>query len=143
MSDYVEPSDDEIRAVLTDARRVAVVGASADPHRPSHGVFVKLVRAGYDVVPVNPRAREVAGQQAVGALADAGPVDLVVVFRRPEHAPAIARDAAAIGARGLWLQVGVVSDEAARIARDAGLFFVMDRCVGVEHARLRVPKRVS
>jgi uncharacterized protein len=137
-----EPSDDEIKDVLTRARRVAVVGASSNTERPSHGIFAKLlVKGGYDVVPVNPNERAVMGVPAVATLAEAGKVDVVVVFRRSEHAAAIAREAVAAGAGALWLQVGVISAEAEKIARDAGLFFVMDHCIGVAHSRLRVPKR--
>ena len=133
-----EPTDDELRAILSGAARVAVVGASPDPDRPSHGIFAKLQATGYETIPVNPNAREVQGVPAVATLKDAGHPDLVVVFRRSEHAPQVARDAVAAKARALWLQVGVISDEAARIAREAGLAFVMDRCIGVEVARLRV-----
>ncbi len=133
-----EPTDDELRAILQQAARVAVVGASPDPDRPSHGIFGKLRSVGYDTIPVNPNEREVQGVTAVATLQDAGAPDTVVVFRRSEHAPQIARDAVAVGARTLWLQVGVVSEEAARIARDAGLAVVMDRCIGVDIARLRV-----
>lgn len=138
MSTYHDPPDDELRALLEGARRVAVVGASSDPERPSNGIFGKLLAVGYDVVPVNPAAQEVHGRRAVATLAEAGSPDLVVVFRRPEHAPQVAREAVAVGAKALWMQVGVVSEEAAKIAADAGLRVVMDRCIGVVHAQLRV-----
>jgi uncharacterized protein len=122
--------------VLDQTRRVAVVGASDDQDRPSHGVMATLLRAGYDVVPVNPKVERVHDVEAVGNLADIdGPVDVVDVFRRPEHAPQIAREAAEIGASVLWLQRGVVSEEAREIAEDAGMTFVEDTCMGVQVVR--------
>jgi uncharacterized protein len=126
---------DAIAAALTGVTRIAVVGASPDPMRPSHGVFRRLRAAGYDVVPVNPRHEQVLGVRAVPALDDVpGPVDLVDVFRRSEHAPEVAAQAVAIGARALWLQQGVVSPEARRIAEAAGLTYVEDACLAVEVA---------
>ena len=127
--------------LLRHVRRIAVVGASPDPGRPSHGVMRYLQHHGYDCVPVNPLAREVLGVRSYRSLEEAatetGPFDLVDVFRRPEHAPAIARSAVAIDARVLWLQLGVVSGEAARIAHAAGLAVVMDRCTAMDLRRLR------
>jgi uncharacterized protein len=121
---------------LDDGPRIAVVGASDDPRRPSHGVMATLLRSGYDVVPVNPNAERVHDIPTVDRLADVeGPVDVVDVFRRPEHAPALAREAAEVGARVLWLQRGVVSDEAREIAESAGLDYVEDSCLGVEVVR--------
>ena len=122
-------------------RRIAVVGASSDPSRPSHGVFRYLLRAGYDCVAVNPNEREVAGVPAFPSLAEAatatGPFDLVDVFRRPDVVAALAGEAVAIGAGALWLQLGVVNWEAARIAAAGGLAVVMDRCTAIEHRRIR------
>ena len=127
--------------LLRRAQRIAMVGASPDPGRPSHGVMRYLQHHGYEVVPVNPMAREVLGVRSARtleeAVADSGPFDIVDVFRRPEHAPDIARSAVATGARALWLQLGVVNWEAARIAREAGLEVVMDRCTAMDHRRLR------
>jgi uncharacterized protein len=124
-----------IAAVLEDTTRIAVVGASPNPGRPSHGVMRRLLSAGYELVPVNPRCAEVLGIRTVSSLADlAGPVDLVNVFRRAEHAPAIAEAAIEVGAMALWLQQGVVSDEARRIAQEAGLAYVEDACLAVEVA---------
>lgn len=132
--------DAGIRDLLASARRIAVIGASANPARPSHGVLVDLVVAGYDVVPVNPSATEVAGLPCYPTLAEAvaatGPVDIVDVFRRAEHCPDVARDAVAVGARCLWLQLGIASREAGRIAHEGGLTVVMDRCTAVEVRRL-------
>lgn len=128
----------EIEAVIETTRRIAIVGASPDPTRPSNGVCRVLVEAGYDVVPVNPNAQEVCGIPAVDHLEDIdGVIDLVDVFRRVEHAPDIAREAVAVGARALWLQVGLRSPEAGRIAVDAGLRYVEDACLGVVVDRTR------
>lgn len=130
-----------IGELLRRSRRIAVVGASSSPWRPSHGVFRDLVAAGYDCVPVNPREREVLGVPAYPTLRDAvdatGPVDIVDVFRRAELCPPHAAEAVAVGARCLWLQLGLVSTEAARIAAAGGLAVVMDRCTAIEVGRLR------
>jgi hypothetical protein len=127
--------------VLRDAHRIAVIGASSNPARPSFGVFRYLVHQGYDCVPVNPRERDVLGVPAFPSLREAfeatGPFDIVDVFRRPELCAAHAREAVEIGARCLWLQLGVVNWEAARIAHEGGLAVVMDRCTAIEHRRLR------
>lgn len=130
----------EARAILAAARRIAVVGASPDPARPSHDVMAYLLEAGYDCVPVNPAVPEILGRPCFPDLASAvaagGPFDIVDVFRRPEAAPEIAREAVAVHAGALWLQLGVVSWEAARIAVDAGMPVVMDRCTRIEHEAL-------
>jgi uncharacterized protein len=132
--------DDGIRELLHAARRIAVIGASDDPGRPSNDVFQHLIESGFDAVPVNPNVREVAGIAAFATLADAGedggPFDIVDVFRRPESCAAHASEAVATGAGCLWLQLGIVSWEAARIAHDGGLAVVMDRCLSVEWRRL-------
>ena len=131
--------DAGIAELLLSARRIAVVGASSNPMRPSYGVFRTLVAAGYDCVPVNPNETEVAGVAAVATLAEAaagGPIDIVDVFRRSELTEDVAREAVAIGARALWLQLGVVNLGAARIAADGGLAVVMDRCTAIDLRRL-------
>lgn len=120
-----------------------MVGASSDPARPSHAVFQTLMRAGYRCVPVNPNETEVGGVAAVDLLAQAaaalgGPPDIVDVFRRPEFTEEIAREAIAVGAGALWLQLEVVNWEAARIAAEAGLAVVMDRCTAIELRRLGI-----
>ena len=126
---------------LRQTRRIAIVGASAHPGRPSHGVMRYLQHHGYECVPVNPTTRDVLGIRShrtlEEAVADSGPFDMVDVFRRPEHTPAIARSAVAIGATYLWLQLGVVNWEAARIAQAGGLRVVMDRCTAMDHRLLR------
>jgi predicted CoA-binding protein len=127
--------------LLADTHRIAMVGASADPNRPSHGVMRYLLEQGYDVVPINPTVDTVLGRTSHATLEDAvaatGAFDIVDVFRRPEFTPDIARSAVATGAKALWLQLGVVNWEAAQIAHDAGLAVVMDRCTAIEHRRLR------
>ena len=132
--------DAGVRELLRSRPRIAVIGASSNPGRPSHGVMLALVRAGYDVVPVNPRETVIDGMRCFPTLADAvgetGPVDLVDVFRRPDQCAEHAREAVAAGARCLWLQLGIANEEAARIAHEGGLSVVMDRCTIVEHRRL-------
>ena len=134
-------ADDGIAALLRSTRRIAVVGASSNESRPSFGVLRYLVEQGFDCVPVNPAETAVLGIAAFASLREAvaatGPFDLVDVFRRSELCPPHARKAVAIGARCLWLQLGVVSWEAARIAHDGGLAVVMDRCTAIEHRRFR------
>jgi predicted CoA-binding protein len=133
--------DRGIRELLASARRIAVVGASSRPFRPSYGVTAALLRYGYEVVPVNPAETEVLGRPTypdLRAAVDAeGPIDIVDVFRRTELCVPHAEEAVAVGARCLWLQLGVVSWEAARIAAAAGLAVVMDRCTAIEVNRLR------
>jgi len=126
-----------LRRILRVTRTVAVVGLSAEWHRPSHFVAKYLQQHGYRVIPVNPRYPEILGERCYASLTDiAEPVDLVDVFRRTEDVLPIARQAVAIGAKCLWQQIGVKNVEADRLAREAGLDSVMDRCVKIEHARL-------
>jgi uncharacterized protein len=131
---------DGIRDLLSAKPRIAIVGASPNPVRPSHGVLVDLVDLGYDVVPVHPTAEEVAGLRCYPTLGDAvaatGPVDIVDVFRLPPACPEHAREAVEAKAGCLWLQLGIVSREAGQIAHEAGLKIVMNRCLAVEAARL-------
>ena len=139
---HQNPSDAIIRQMLVDARTIAVVGASSDPGRPSHGIFAQLVASGYRVVAVNPNEASVLGQPSFPTLRDVPfEVDIVDVFRRPEHTPAIADEAVAIGAKMLWLQSGIRNELAAERAQAAGLVVVMDACIGVLHSVLRVPRR--
>lgn len=138
MIELVE-TDAGLRDILTCCRRFAVVIASPNPARPGHYVPQYLLARGYEVFPVNPgwAGREIFGQPVVARLADLpGPVDVVDVFRHPDAVVPIAEDAVAIGAKVLWMQIGVVNEEAARIAHEGGLQVVMDRCPKVEHARL-------
>jgi predicted CoA-binding protein len=129
-------SQDTIDRILERTKRIAVVGLSDQPNRTSHQVAKVLLDAGFEIVPVNPNVDEVFGVAAVPSLDRvAGQVDLVNVFRRTEHLAEVARDAAAIGAPALWNQQGLVSDDARRIAEEAGMDYVEDRCIKVEVAR--------
>jgi len=138
MSD--ETTNESLRRILLDCRRIAVVGVSADATRPSHGVAKYLLEHGYEVIPVNPRYSQVLGRSCYPTLAAAqaagGPIDMVDCFRRAADIGPLAEDAIAIGARCLWMQLGVVNPQAAAKARAAGMEVVMDRCVKLEHARL-------
>ena len=139
------PDDNAIRTLLTDAAVIAVVGASSNPGRPSNGVFSRLKRHGYRVVPVNPNESVVHGEPSFATLIDvknAGiAVDVVDVFRRSEFVVPFALEAIGIGAKVLWLQEGVINEEAARVARDAGLVVVQDLCTAVMVPLLRVPPK--
>jgi predicted CoA-binding protein len=129
----------ELRALLGQARTVAVVGLSNRPGRPSLEVARYLQEHGYRIVPVNPNETEVLGERAYATLRDIPSdveIDVVDVFRRPEHTPAIARDAVAIGAKVLWLQEGIVNDEAYAIASGAGLDVIMGVCMMKVRKRL-------
>lgn len=126
-----------LRRILKTSRTIAVVGLSAEWHRPSYFAAKYMQQHGYRVIPVNPRYAQVLGERCYPSLAEVpGPVDIVDVFRRTGDVLPIARQAVAIGAKCLWQQIGVKNEEAARLARDAGLDTVMDRCVKIEHARL-------
>ncbi len=125
-----------IRELLSSGRlTVAVVGLSDRPQRPSYGVASYLARvAGYRIIPVNPNCAEVMGERSYARLDEVpGPVDIVDIFRRSEFVPEIVEAAIRIGARCVWMQEGVVHEGAAKRAREAGLFVVMDRCLLVEH----------
>ena len=126
-----------LRRILRDCRTIAIVGLSAEWHRPSYFVGKYLQQRGYRIIPVNPRYTEVLGERCYPSLdAIEERVHMVDVFRRTEDVLPIAQQAVAIGARCLWQQIGVVNHEAAELARAAGLDTVMDRCVKIEHARL-------
>jgi hypothetical protein len=122
--------------ILAEARTIAVVGASPKPFRPSHAVMRYLLDQGYDVTPVRPvGCDEVLGIPCVRSLAEIDrPIDLVDVFRRPEACPDVAREAVAVGAGALWLQLGIISPEARRIAEEAGLDYVENECTKIVHS---------
>ena len=127
-------SDADAIARMLGAGRIAVVGLSDDPGRPSYQIASYLMSEGYEVVPVNPTHATVMGLKSYPTLKDVpGEVDVVDVFRRPEFCADITRDAIAKGAKGVWLQSGVRNDEAKRLAQSAGIDFVQDRCIMVEH----------
>jgi predicted CoA-binding protein len=124
------------RDILTTYRTIVVVGLTSNPDRPSHYVSRYMQQQGYRIIGVNPNEREVLGAPCYPDLASVpGPVEFVNVFRRPEFCGQVAREAVAVGARALWLQEGITSEEARRVAEAAGLVYVEDRCVLVEHRR--------
>ena len=129
--------DDTIRKVLTEHGVWAVVGCSPDPWRDSHRIASLLIERGYDVIPVNPAVDEVLGRKAFASVTDIDrPVDVVDVFRRSEAAGEHVDEAIAVGAKAVWLQLGVVDEAAAERARAAGLDVVMDRCPAIELPKL-------
>jgi len=126
-----------LRAIYEQTSTIAVVGASADESKPAYNIPAYLASQGYRILPVSPRGGELHGERVVGSLAEIDvPVDAVAVFRPAAEAPGIARQAVEIGAKVLWLQPGIESDEAREIAEVAGLTFVSGRCMGVTHGRL-------
>lgn len=137
-SPWIAPDAQHRKAILDRTRSIAIVGASANPARASNFVITYLSSssANYDLYPVNPGTSEILGLKTYPSLADLPVVpDMVDVFRRAQDCPPIAQQAVDIGASVLWLQLGIVSEEAAAIAHEAGLEVVMDRCVKIEHAR--------
>jgi hypothetical protein len=133
------PSDATLRSILDEARTIAVVGLSSKPDRDSHGVSLYLQRRGFRVVPVNPNETEVLGEKAYASLLDVPTdvaIDIVDVFRRAEETPPVAEQAVRAGAKVLWLQEGIVNDDARRIGEDAGLTVVMGLCIRTTRERL-------
>jgi uncharacterized protein len=128
------PSDADLRDILTSVKTIALVGWSPKPDRPSHRVAAFLKQKGYRVIPVNPgfAGQAALGETVVATLAEAGPVDMVDIFRRSEEAGAVADEAVRIGAKVVWMQIGVVDEAAASRARNAGLRVVMNRCPAIE-----------
>ena len=134
---------EDIAELLTNTRNIAMVGASDRPDRPSHGVMKFLQSHGYRVFPVNPQitGEHVHGEFVWRDLAQIGePIDIVDIFRRPQAAGEAVDQAIAVGAKAVWLQLGIVNEEAAQRAEQAGLQVVMDRCIKIEIMRLRIPK---
>ncbi len=128
---------DDIRRIYAEAKTIAVVGASTNPTKPAHFVPRYLKEQGYTIIPVSPAHEEVLGERAYPTLQDVpGPIDVVEVFRPGAEAPDLARAAATVGAKVFWMQIGVISDEAADVASEAGMQVVMDRCMGQMHAKL-------
>lgn len=136
-------SDEDIKALLSSARTIALVGASDRPNRPSYGVMAALQRHGYRVIPVNPQitGEHVQGEFVFRDLSQLGdPIDIVDIFRRSEAAGEVVDQAIAAGAKAVWMQLGVVDHDAAARAEAAGLQVVMDRCPAIDIPRLGVPK---
>jgi uncharacterized protein len=132
---FAMTSADRMR-ILQTYKRIAMVGLSSNPFRPSHFAAIYLLSEGYEVFPVNPREKEVLGRASYASLRDVpGPVEVVDIFREPAAVPEIVEEAIAVGAKVVWMQLGVIHEAAAGRARDAGLEVVMDRCMKIEHAR--------
>jgi predicted CoA-binding protein len=134
--------DNTIRNILTTTRRIALVGASNKPERDSHHVMDFLIRQGYDVTPVNPglAGQEILGRKVVATLDDATPLDMVDLFRNAANVEEPVHDAIRLGAKTIWMQLGVVNEAVAKTARDAGLNVVMDHCPAIEIPRLGLLK---
>ncbi|MEW6425164.1 MAG: CoA-binding protein [Bacillota bacterium] len=134
---FQNPDDREIKDLLTKNKTIAVVGLSDKPERDSYRVAQYMQEKGYRIIPVNPRLKEVLGEKAYPDLTSLpGPVDIVNVFRRSEEVPGVVKDALAAKPAVIWLQLGVVNEEAALFAQSQGVQVVMDRCIKIEHARL-------
>jgi len=132
-----KPTRHEIAKILKDSKTIAVVGLSDKPDRPSHTVPAYLQQAGYRIIPVNPKLTEELGEQAYASLRDIPQtVDVVQIFRRAEDVPPVVEDAIAIGAKVVWMQSGIINEEAAARAEAAGLKVVMDACMREEHRAL-------
>ncbi len=140
MQDRDGLDDEAVAALLRRTRRIALVGASARPDRPSFGVMRFLLAHGYEVVPVNPglAGHRLQDRAAVAMLAEAAPLDMVDIFRSLDQVPAVVDEAIRLGARSVWMQLGLVEPASAGRARDAGLVVVMDRCPAIEWPRLRL-----
>ncbi|HEX2911299.1 MAG TPA: CoA-binding protein [Chloroflexia bacterium] len=133
---YTEPTAFDRLRILTKYKNIAMVGLSNNPYRPSHFAAIYMLSEGYNIIPVNPACDEILGRKCYPTLsAIPEQVDIVDVFRKPSDVPPIAEEAIKIGAKVLWMQLGVINQEAANRAREAGLEVVMDRCVKIEHAR--------
>ncbi|RXZ77058.1 CoA-binding protein [Paenibacillaceae bacterium] len=134
---YQHPSREAIKEILEKSNTIAVVGLSDKPDRTSYMVSEAMQSKGYRIIPVNPNADTILGEKSYASLKEIPfPVDLVNVFRRSEHCPPVAAEAAEIGAPVLWLQLGIVSEESAQIAEAAGMEIIMDRCIKVEDSIL-------
>jgi predicted CoA-binding protein len=132
-----QPPERTIEQILKESKTIAVVGLSANPGRDSHQVASYLKRNGYIIYPVNPNYEQVLGSRCYTNLSDIpDAIDIVDIFRRPEYIPPIAGEAVKIGAKVIWMQLGIRNEEAAETARRAGLQVIMDRCIKIEHMRL-------
>lgn len=134
---FQNPADEMIRTILSTPQTIAVVGCSPNPERDSHRIAQLLQRKGHRIIPVNPGQREILGETCYDSLKDIPTqVDMVDIFRRSEFVAPIVDDAIAIGAKIVWMQLGVIDEEAAQKAQQAGLTVVMDRCPAIEYRRL-------
>ncbi|GAE25137.1 succinyl-CoA synthetase [Halalkalibacter wakoensis JCM 9140] len=130
------PNNDEIKTLLHESKRIAVVGLSPNPERTSYMVSEAMQKAGYEIIPVNPTADEILGVKAVGSLKEIeGDIDIVNVFRRSEFLPEVARETIEVGAKSFWAQLGLENEEAYELLTTNGVQTVMNRCIKVEHAK--------
>jgi len=138
LPDGVPPSPDPIFDILTKYKTIAVVGLSSNPARPSHGVSEYMQSSGYQIIPVNPNEMDVLGEPSYARLEDAPQkIEIVDIFRRPEEVPPVVDAAIRVGAKVLWMQLGIVNEAAAEKARAAGITVIMDACMLVEHKKRR------
>lgn len=134
---YSIPNDEAIKQLLKQCRTIAIVGLSDKPNRDSFKVAQYLQEQGYNIIPVHPRVKEVLGKKAYQTLAEIpDPVDLVNVFRKSEDTPAVVEEAVHLKPKAVWLQLGIANDQSAQIAAGAGITYIQDSCIKVEHARL-------
>ncbi|MBM7855257.1 putative CoA-binding protein [Desulfohalotomaculum tongense] len=134
---FQNPTDEQIKELLKDARTIAVVGLSDKPERDSHMVAKYLQEQGYKIIPVNPKYNSILGEKAYNKVSEIPePVDIVNVFRRSIDTPPVVEDAVTKNPRAIWLQLGIKNDDAARIAQNNSITMIMDRCIKIEHARL-------
>jgi uncharacterized protein len=141
MSTAPQPETNERLQILQQYHHIAVVGLSSETYKPSYGVSAYMQRAGYDIIPINPRyaGQEILGKRVYASLTEAKeagePIEIVDVFRQAHYVPQVANEAIQVGAKAVWVQLGIRSEEAAQKVREAGLPYVEDRCIKVEHAR--------
>lgn len=132
------PSLEEMKEILDSAKKIAVVGLSDKPERTSYQVTEAMIHAGYDIIPINPTVKEVFGKKALASLSELDePVDIINVFRRNEALPEVAREAAKVDAKVFWCQQGLDNEEAYKIAKEAGMTVIMDKCIKVIHSLTR------
>jgi predicted CoA-binding protein len=141
---YQQPNQNEVKEILDRTKRIAVVGISDKPDRASYQVSAYMQQAGYEIIPINPRIDSVLGVKAYTSLQEVeGEIDMVNVFRRSSETPPVAEAAVEAGAKTLWLQLGISNDEAYRLAEEAGLNVIMDRCIKIEHADIDRHRRLG
>jgi len=140
---YCLPADNNIRQLLQQVRTIAVVGLSNKTHRDSYRVAQYMQEHGYRIIPVNPRIETILGEKSYpDLLSIPEPVDIINVFRRSELVPPVVRDALHLNPQAIWLQLGIINEEAADIANNAGVAIIMDKCIKVEHDRLLGSSRI-
>ena len=139
---HINPGNKELYELLDTAKTIAMIGASSNPEKTSHGIMKKLQAVGYRVIPVNPNETEILGEKCYASLLDIPiQIDIVDVFRKAETTVPIAEEAVKIKAKALWLQSGIVNEETATIAKKGGLIVIMDECIAVMHTILKIPNR--